>query len=211
MVKIRLLQLAFLFSTVFLFVGFSGAQEQVRFTAMVKNLGFQASNPLISGLGPEDEVSTLLEGTVYEAPRAVAIVVSQISNTSSPQKAATSIFSANRAGDVDWIAGNFVEDEREQVREFFADKEILDQNTSLAKSVKSHEVLAALKYNGFAILIVRSESTDGRKSLFPLVLRMTPSGWKQTNALSGDKVFDVVFTALRTGTWGLVGGLVGGD
>ena len=200
----RLLQLAFLFSTVFLFAGLSGAEEQVHFTAMVENLGIQVSNPLIRGLGPKDEVSALLEGTVYEVPRAVPIVVSPISDTSSPQKAAASIFSANLAGNVDWIAGNFVEDEREQVREFFADKEILNQNTSLSKSVKSHEVLAALKYHGFAILVVRSESADGRKSLFPLALRKTPSGWKQTNALSGDKVFDVVFTALRTGTWGLI-------
>jgi len=43
---------------------------------MVKDLGIQVSNPLIGGLGPEDEVSVLLEGTVYEAPKAVATVAS---------------------------------------------------------------------------------------------------------------------------------------
>jgi len=110
-----------------------------------------------------------------------------------------SIRSANTAGDREWILENFPPDEQADLRPLLDDAKLVKLNQDHYRAVRGLEITGSAELRGYTVLFTREELGEGRVRVVPVTLARTPSGWKQTNALSADEMFDVVWTALRAG------------
>lgn len=176
--------------------------SDVCFEVSAKDLGLQISNPYLEGKGPEDKVRVGLRGKKLGKPVPINAVDQKGAGYSTVERALASISSANAAGNVPWIARGFVPEERGMVEEFFADSELLAQNTRLNSTVQKRMLLGQTVGRGFRVALVGNTLEGGRVLRQPVVLKRTEEGWKMTNFLRGDFTFDVIFSALRSGSFG---------
>ena len=171
---------------------------RLTFRAQVSQLPLQ-NNPLARNKRPEDFVEITLPGLLRNPPLAVELIPKAQADWSTPEHAMASIRSANTAADADWILLNFVPAERSGVHEMIRDPEVFQRNTDYHRSVRKAEITGSAIYGKFIIIFLHEESEAGQARTVPVTLTRTASGWKQTNALSKDSTFDVVWTALRNG------------
>lgn len=80
------------------------------------------------------------------------------------------------------------------------DSAIAKRNQDYYKTVRKVDITGSAQLRDLTILFVREESDAGKALVLPITLAKTTSGWKQTNILSDDDTFDVVWMALRSGT-----------
>jgi len=179
----------------------AGAMAQsgkVTFRAKASDLFLQIDNPLLVGKVPNDEISVNLEGELFEPPVVVTPAAPGSVSFATPQATIASFLAANRAGDVDWMARNLVAEERQTLRDFFSDADILARNRSLFQDIPSAAIMGRVHLEGHDILLVRYGGTRAHIPV-PITMRQTPEGWKVTNALKADPAFDLIFAALRVG------------
>ena len=165
------------------------------FRVKVSDVGLQNSS-LVQGKGPADFVEVTLSGELYDPPRRFQSVKREQAKWDTPLDAAASDFSAFKADEDAWILENFVSQERDQVREFLSNARMREQNRKSFEGAEYREVTGQAQHQGYVLVFAR-ESGETRSS--PLTFQQTAGGWKRTNALSGDEVFDIVFTALLRG------------
>jgi hypothetical protein len=175
------------------------AQDRGRLTfqALVSELGRQTGS-FAKNKPPEEAVSVTLPGRLFDPPHAVALIKRSQADWSTPERVIASIRSANTAGDPEWIVQNFVPAERAGIRKMLADPATAGRNRDYYKSVRKVGITGSAQLRDLTIVFVREESDAAR--VLPVTLAKTSSGWKQTNALSSDDTFDVVWMALRSGT-----------
>jgi hypothetical protein len=159
----------------------------------------QENNSLAKNKSPEDLVEVTLPGRLHNPPLPIHLIQKTQADWSTPESAMASIRSANTAGDSDWILLNFVPEERQKLQKLMRDPAVFHKNTEYYSSVQKAEITGWAEYGKFKIVFLREESAAGKGRIAPVTLTRTPSGWKQTNALSGDDTLHLVWAALTSG------------
>jgi len=177
------------------------AQDSGRLTfrVLVSELGRQTSS-FAKNKRPEDVAGVTLPGSLFDPPHGVALIERSQADWSAPERVIASIRSANTAGDPEWIVQNFVPAERAGIQKMLADSPIAKRNQDYYKTVLKSDITGSAQLRDLTIMFVREESDGGTARVVPVTLAKTSSGWKQTNILSNDDTFDVVWMALRSGT-----------
>jgi len=148
---------------------------------------------------PGDCVEVALPGRLNQPPLPVVLIERRAADWSAPERALASIRSANTAGDREWILQNFPPDEQAQIRPLLGDAALVKRNQDHYRAIHGLEITGSAELRGYTVLLTREELGEGRTRTVPVSLAKTASGWKQTNALSADETFDVVWAALRAG------------
>ena len=148
---------------------------------------------------PGDCVEVTLPGRPTRPPLPVALIERRAADWSAPERALASIRSANTAGDREWILQNFPPDEQADLRPLLDDAKLVKLNQDHYRAIRGLEITGSAELRGYTVLLTREDLGEGRVRGVPVTLARTPSGWKQTNALSADETFDVVWAALRAG------------
>ena len=76
-----------------------------------------------------------LPGKFYFPPKEIRIIEKKDIDRSTIENTVASVFSANRAGDLDWIVKNFVDKDQEKVKKLFEKKKILDEINWMLKKL----------------------------------------------------------------------------
>jgi len=179
----------------------SGGQESGRliFQAKVSDLLLGAGS-LARNKAPNDTVRITLPGHRVLPPRAVPLIRRADAKWDSPEAVVESIRSANTAGDATWILENFAPGDQAEVSKLLGEPDVAKRNLDYYKTVSKSDVTALIEFRSYTILLVREETSGTAVRTVPMTFVKTPTGWKQTNALSKDETFDVVWAASRNGT-----------
>ena len=178
--------------------GFTAEENRLTFRVKVSALGLKATSSFAAGKAPTDVIEVNLSGRLYDPPRPVAIVTKGGADRSTPESVANSDFSANLAGDLDWMAENFVDAEQGEVKAFFSDPTMLQKNRQMFEGAKIW-LTGHARYKDYALLFQRMDHEGRQGAARPVVYSQTQNGWRRTNALSRDETYDVVFSALNSG------------
>jgi hypothetical protein len=172
--------------------------ERLTFQAKVADLGRQ-TNSLAMNKRLDDFVEITVPGRLLTVPSAVNPVRRREADWTTPEHAIASILSANIAGDMSWILENFVAGEREEARKQLADPVVAGRTRDYYHNAGKVETMGWAEVRGFTVVFLRGLDDDGDSTFLTEVLSKTPSGWRQTQALSRDDTYDVVWTALHSG------------
>jgi hypothetical protein len=173
----------------------AAANEEILFRVKVSDVGLQNSS-LIKGKQPADWVEIRLPGHLYNPPKRFSPASKQAANWNTPVEAAVADFSAFKADDKDWILEDFLPAEKANIVGLLNDKSAREKNKALFEHRTERFITGEVNYKEYSIVFVRD---SGQAHPVPLVFKKTPSGYKRTNALSGDETFDIVFSALYSG------------
>jgi hypothetical protein len=172
--------------------------ERVIFQARVSNLRRQ-TNSFARNKRPDDFAEVAVPGRLFTPPVAVSLVGRSEAGWSTPESAVASIVSANLAGDVPWIVDSFVPAEHEHAGKQFVDPAAAGRTSVYYRGIGKIEMTGQAEVRGFTVVFLRAVDEDGDANFITLTLAKTPSGWRQTDALSEDDTFEVIATAVRTG------------
>ena len=111
----------------------------------------------------------------------------------------SSVFSANRSGDLNWISDNFTDNDKKKIKKLFTDKKILEESKSDAQKIISIYVTGQADYKGSVLVFIEEDYVNGKKIKESLACKKTEKGWKVTNEFSSDEAFDIVFGAVSSG------------
>ena len=174
-------------------------RDRVTFQAKAAALR-KPSNSFANNKRSDDLVEITLPGQMLEVPAVVKLVRRNEADWSTPEAAVASILSANVAGDVPWILQSFVPAERNEALKQLADPVAVERGRESYAAMGKFVITGRVEIRGFTVVFVRGEEEDGDSTVMTVSLSKTPSGWKQTDALTHDDTFDVVSAALHTGT-----------
>lgn len=151
---------------------------------------------------PAHEVKVALPGELFATPVVVSSVSREHARRDSPQAALQSDYSAQLAGDVDWILASFAAADQTDMRKMLTDPEMKKANQDMLQQKGPPAVVGWVRLKNAVILLVQYR--DGTR--MPWVFVQEDGQWKQTNALSSDSTLDVVFAAVREGSFRERGG-----
>jgi hypothetical protein len=179
----------------------SAGQENARLTfqAKVSDLLLQTGS-YARNKRPDDTVQVILPGHLVAPPRAVPLTQRADAKWTTPEFVVDSIRSASTAGIAAWIVENFAPADQAEVRKLLGNPAMAKQNQDYYRTLIKAEITASVALRGYTVLVVREESSGAAVRVVPVTLVKTPAGWKQTNALSKDETFDVLWAAVRSGT-----------
>jgi len=169
---------------------------RLRFRARVSELLLQTSS-YAKSKGPGDCVEVELPGRLNRPPVSVGLIERSVADWSTPERALESVRSANTAGDRGWILENFIAEERKDLASLVDDPGVLARSQDHFKSIQTMEITGSAELRGYTVLLARETLTERRVRIVAATFVKTASGWRQTNALSSDDAFDVVWAALR--------------
>lgn len=173
----------------------SGAGKEIVFRVQVSKAGLQSSS-LLQGKQPNEWVEIRLSGELFNPPLEILPIERSAASWETPLEAAKSDFSAFKADDRDWILENFAGEDRESVESFLNDAAMRERNWKTFEGKEFREIKGFCEHNGYVIVMARE---NGDPLFSPLTFKKSAEGWKRTNELSADEVFDIVFSALMNG------------
>lgn len=171
---------------------------EITFRAKKSSLWLKTSK-LAEGKDINDFVEIKLPGELFSPGKEIKDITKEEMDRSTVEGAVISAFSANKTGDVNWIVGNFVQDEQKKARFFFKDKEVLKDSQADANQIKSKSITGTVKYLGFTIVFVEQDYGDDKKITEAITLNKEGAEYKITNTLTDDETYDVVFAAISNG------------
>ena len=174
-------------------------EKKLTFRAKEANLWFKSSIPTTDEKIKKKFVETTLKGELYNPPKEILDVIKEKADRSTPENLLSSYFSASEEGDIDWIADNFLDAEKEKIKEVFNDKKNLKGSKKNATKMKSKQIVGEAYYKDFTLLFVEQNYGKGNIITEAVACKKTEDGWKVTNSISDDKTFDIVFAALSSG------------
>jgi hypothetical protein len=173
-------------------------QDRLTFEAKVSDLR-HPGNSLAKGKRPDDIVEVTLPGELRRPSTRLPVVSRSDADWSTPERAAASSVSAHLAGNVSWIAENYVPAEREEVRKQFSDLVVAERTRDYYRSMGQVEMTGWAEIRGFTVVLLLGRDEDGDATFASVTLSNTGSGWRETNALAEDDTYEVLWTALHTG------------
>ena len=176
-----------------------GGDESGKITFKVKKANLWLKEKNTDKKSPDQFVETTLSGKLYFPPKEVLTIEKKDIDRSTLEDAVASVFSANRAGEIDWIAENFVDKDKETIKKLFVNKKLLEESRADAEKIVSIYLTGQATYKGSVLAFIEQNYIDGRKIREALAYRKTEKGWKVTNEFSSDGTFDIVFGALSSG------------
>ncbi|HYL34682.1 MAG TPA: hypothetical protein VEV17_02075 [Bryobacteraceae bacterium] len=189
---------ALMVAAVVLQPGAGQESSRLTFEAKVSDLGLQTGS-FARNKKPDDIVQVTLPGHKIAPPRAVPLIRRADAKWASPESCVDSIRSANTAGDAAWILENFAPGDQADVRRLVSDPDLAKRNQDYYKSVSKAEIMALVDLREYRVAVLREETVQAKAVVVPLTMVKTPAGWRQTNALSKDETFDVLWAAVRSG------------
>lgn len=174
--------------------GASAAAGQVDFATTVSHLGNQDH---YRDKRPQERVEVSLPGTLYATPITVAVVGNKDADRSTLLGAVASDYSAWRNNDAQWILSNFVPEDQQGLKKFLANEELRKANSVIFSPDRTMEVWGIVNYKEYGLVLFTYD--NNRRFGAVATFRKMSGDWKRTNALSGDRVFDVVWSAFRSG------------
>lgn len=170
----------------------------ITFRAKKSSLWLKTSK-LAEGKNINDFVEIVLPGELFSPGKEIKETPKEEMNRTTIQGAVSSAFSANKSGDINWIVGNFVEEEQKKARFFFKDKNVLKDSQADAEQIKSKSITGIVNYLGFVIVFVEQDYGDDKKITEAITLKKEGEEYKITNTLTDDETYDVVFAAISNG------------
>jgi hypothetical protein len=167
---------------------------EINFATNVGDLGNQEH---YSDRRPHERVGISLPGTLYAPPIAVTAVANKDVDRTTLLGAVASDFSAWRSDDAEWIVSNFVPEDRKGLRAFLANEDLRKANRAVFSQDRSVEVWGIVNYKEYGLVLFTYD--NNRRFGAVATFRKMSGEWKRTNVLSGDRVFDVVWSAFRSG------------
>ncbi len=171
---------------------------QIKFKVKKQNLWFKDK------LGKTEKLSDFIElslpGKLYNPPRGIQTIERKEDvDRSTLENAISSIFSANKSGNLNWIVENFVDSDQGKIKKIFQNKKLLEESKLDAERIISIYITGQVDYKDSTIVLIEQKYIDGRKAKESMACKKTEKGWKVTNEFSADKNFDIVFAALSYG------------
>jgi hypothetical protein len=173
-------------------------RDRLTFSVKVSDVR-REGNSLLKNKRPDETVEITLPGRLQRPPAPVNQVRRNEADRSTREHAVQSIVSANVAGDASWMVENFVSAEREQTSRQFADPALVQRTRDYYRNLGKVSITGWAEVRGLTVMFLQGQDEDGDASVASLALEKTPTGWKQTNALSQDDTFDLIWAALHTG------------
>ncbi len=152
----------------------------------------------------DEFVEITLPGKLYNSQKKIKSVEKKDVDRSTIEGAITSVFSANKSGDLEWIVENFIDKDEETIRSIFTENN-LEKNKATAEKITTTYISGEVNYKDSVIVFIEQDYSDRGKMKESLALKKTDKGWKVTNEFSSDKTFDIVFAAVSTGEVSLKG------
>ena len=172
--------------------------ERLTFQVRVADLR-KPGNALAKGKRPDDMMKVTLPGKLLRPPVEVQLIERRQADWSTPERAVASILSAGASGEASWIVENFVPGERERVARQFDSPAVAKRTQDYYRSLGKIVITGQAEISGVTLLFLLGNDAEGDPTLVPAPLAKTALGWRQTGALSGDDIYDVVWAALHTG------------
>lgn len=147
----------------------------------------------------DDLIEITLPGYFHVPPTSVRTVNKRFVDRNILVGAASSAFSAKKANDIDWIIENYADEEQGQMRSQLEDKETQEKNEELSEKLRTEYITSQTNYNEYTIFFIQDDFTDKTHTRTPVVYKRTEKGYKLTNALSNDEIYDIISAALRAG------------
>jgi hypothetical protein len=136
------------------------------------------------------------EADVFEPPRRVSSPPPGKETRATVLEAYSAAFAANRAGDVEAIAGVFAPTERDGVKARI-DADSLERNKQFFDSIVEEQVLEVIHYGEFRVCVVRSVMGDGQSVMRDMPFVQIDGQWWATNRLATDKSFNFVLEGIK--------------
>ncbi len=194
----RFLQQIFLLVLGFVFASPPALAQELVFRAKVEQLGMQAGW-LKEGKALADAVEVVLPGAWFEPPRVLRPAPKAEWRSGTPIEAVQSDFSAWKTDDGDAIVDGFVLGERADVAAFLADGDMRAANRKIFDGHTELWVWGVARHGAHALVLFTYDGAPRARGLVSTFER-TAEGWKRTNALSADRIADVVWGAFRQGS-----------
>ena len=170
---------------------------KIKFKVKRSNLWVKGKSSNEKKLGEFVEIT--LPGKLYDPPREIFTIEKKDVDRSTVENTVASVFSANKAGDLDWISDNFTDKDKEKIKELFSNKNILEESKSDAQKIVSIYITGQADYKDAVLVFIEQDYISGKKIKESLACKKTEKGWKVTNEFAEDKTFDIIFAALSTG------------
>ena len=170
---------------------------EIKFKAKRANLWFKEKSQDQKKLSEFVEIS--LPGKLYTPAKEITTIEKKDVDRSTIENAVASVFSANRAGKVDWIVDNFIDKDKTKVKSLFKNKKILEDSQTDSQKIVAVYLIGQADYKDSVLVFIEQDYIDGRRVKESIALKSTENGWKVTNEFSSDETFDIVFAALSSG------------
>ncbi len=154
---------------------------------------------LAEGKKLNDFIEVNIPGELYAPYREIKDISKSEVDRKTIESAISSIFSANKNGDLDWIVGNFIEEEQKKARFFFQDKNVLKDSQDDAKNIIAKHIVGRVDYNNHVIIFVEQNYGNNKKITEAITLKNVKGEYKLTNALAEDETYDLIFAAISNG------------
>ena len=162
------------------------------------------SNTLLNGLAKGKEMFDILEvsypGVLYSPIIILSPVDKAAAKITTPINAAQADFSAWKAEDDERIIAGFVPDEQAYIKERLADPRMRESSTKMFRIMEVRKISGEIHYKGLTILFVKDYPGPAGSEKYgplPMAFAETPAGWKRTNALARDEIYEVIFPVLH--------------
>lgn len=142
------------------------------------------------------EIELKLPGQLYNPPKEFVVIDKEFAKYDTPINAAIADFSAFKANDDDWIISNFVIEEQNYPLSLLKNKELYEKTKKYYETLTGIKIFGEVTYDIYSIVLVQY---TGDTIKTPLIFKFVTGEWKKTNALSNDKKFGIVFSALYNG------------
>ena len=172
--------------------------DRLSFRAKVADVQHQ-TNSLVKNKQPDDYVEITLQGKLLNPATAVNLIARNQADWSTPEHAAASILSANTDGDRSWMIENYIPAERAAIDKRFSDPDVLRTTVSYYQNLGRASMTGWAELRGFTVVFIQGMDEDGDTTVLALALSKTSTGWRETDTLSHDDTFEIVWTALHTG------------
>ena len=170
---------------------------EIRLTVEPGDLWKSVQNGTVVAMAPEERREFTVPGTLFAAPLTIEPAADPARAT--VEQALGDGYDANRAGDAARLAATFVAAERAEVLEFFADAEMLKQNSDLFRRLTDYRLEGTIDHAGLTLAIVAYDIPDHDPSRMVIPLAQEGGGYYTTNALSADDRFGEILAAIRKG------------
>lgn len=148
----------------------------------------------------KDTVEASLKGKLYDSPQQIIEINKEKEvNRDTALGIVISYFSSSKKGNANWIASNFVDEEKDEIKKLLTKKEFLKERQKSASKIESEYLVGEAKHKDYTILFIEQRYKDSEKIIEPLACKKTKDGWRITNSLSNDETFDIIFAALASG------------
>ena len=146
-----------------------------------------------------ETVDISLLGEFYKTPIEVHTISKKKVDRNTIEGLTESVFSAMREGNLKWIAENYVDEEKQHIKDVFKNKNDLKAAKLDFESITTEHLVGHAIYKDYTLIFIEQEYNIGKKLIETIACKQTIDGWKMTNALGNDKTFDIVFAAVALG------------